>query len=215
MQNNIIERFNKKYTNESATSDKNNEPNEINELNEIYEKNDEEIGKWLYFTPGLSPIAIGRYLECTQNNSAKFKVYLQCFNFSNMQIDEALKLLSLRGMLIGNSYTADTTISMFAHHWCECNQTSTLTEMEVHSISIFILMLHTSIHHPNAEKMTKLDFFRLIRKNEQLDNIDQSYTDSIYDRVAKESWHEIKSMTEIKRISLFNRLINSIIRFFY
>ncbi|OJJ61640.1 hypothetical protein ASPSYDRAFT_43552 [Aspergillus sydowii CBS 593.65] len=89
-------------------------------------------------------------------------VYMELFDWSNMNILAALRGLCLRLMLKGETQQVDRVLDAFSTRWCQCNPRHGFKAADVvHTICYSLLLLNTDLHLADIEqKMTKAQFVR-------------------------------------------------------
>lgn len=88
--------------------------------------------------------------------------YMQFYNFTNLDILSALRLLCGRLVLKGESQQVDRILVAFAWRWCKCNPNHGFKSADVvHTISYSLLLLNTDLHLADIEqKMTRSQFLK-------------------------------------------------------
>ncbi|ORX45188.1 hypothetical protein BCR36DRAFT_585802 [Piromyces finnis] len=95
------------------------------------------------------------------------KNYMKNFDFNNIEIDEALRILCKKVVIIGETQQIDRILNQFSKHYFESNlhrQEIFLNEDVTHSIVYSLVLLNTDLHivyndNPN-KKMTKKEFLK-------------------------------------------------------
>lgn len=147
----------------------------------------EEIAFFMYNTEGLSKRRIGEFLGKNDTLSAQTLVaYLRFFDFSNKQLDEALRVFLVKFRLPGEAQQIDRLMEQFAGRFYECNPTSFDNEDVCYVLAFSLIMLNTDLHNPNisADKKMKLDGF--IRNNRGINNggdLDQAVLSDMFNRI--------------------------------
>ncbi|KAE8144380.1 hypothetical protein BDV25DRAFT_145683 [Aspergillus avenaceus] len=90
------------------------------------------------------------------------KAYMECFDWSTMNILAALRSLCTRLVLKGETQQVDRVLDAFSVRWCECNPNHGFKAADVvHTICYSLLLLNTDLHLADIEqKMTKNQFVR-------------------------------------------------------
>ncbi|KAJ5555488.1 hypothetical protein N7461_003958 [Penicillium sp. DV-2018c] len=90
------------------------------------------------------------------------EAYMQLFNWSNLNIVAALRVLCDRLELKGETQQVDRVLDAFSTRWCDCNPSHGFKAVDVvHTICYSILLLNTDLHLADIDsKMTKSQFVR-------------------------------------------------------
>ena len=89
-------------------------------------------------------------------------VYMQLYDWSDMNILNALRSLCSRIALKGETQQVDRMLDAFSRRWCECNSNHGFKSSDVvHTICYSILLLNTDLHLADIDqKMTRMQFIR-------------------------------------------------------
>ncbi|KAI5283894.1 hypothetical protein KEM54_001751 [Ascosphaera aggregata] len=96
------------------------------------------------------------------NGATARRLYMQHFNWTNLNIVNALRSLCSRIPLKGEGQQVDRVLESFSWRWCECNPNHLFKSVDVvHTISYSLLLLNTDLHFAeNETKMTRGQFVR-------------------------------------------------------
>ncbi|KAN0082071.1 hypothetical protein V8E54_003369 [Elaphomyces granulatus] len=89
-------------------------------------------------------------------------VYMELFNWMNMDILAALRILCTKITLKGETQQVDRVLDAFSTRWCECNPNHGFKAVDVvHTICYSLLLLNTDLHLADIDqKMTRNQFIR-------------------------------------------------------
>ncbi|KAK2757876.1 hypothetical protein FQN54_004282 [Arachnomyces sp. PD_36] len=90
------------------------------------------------------------------------KAYMELFDWSNMNILNAMRSLCSKIVLKGETQQVDRLLDSFSSRWCECNPRHGFKATDVvHTICYSVLLLNTDLHLADIEsKMTRNQFIR-------------------------------------------------------
>ncbi|KAG4098112.1 hypothetical protein H8356DRAFT_939568 [Neocallimastix lanati (nom. inval.)] len=105
--------------------------------------------------------------ETDQYHQETLKHYMNNFEFNNVEIDEALRILCKKLVITGETQQIDRILTQFSKHYFENNthrHDLFLNEDVTHSIVYSLVLLNTDLHivyndNPN-KKMTKKEFLK-------------------------------------------------------
>ncbi|XMA14032.1 hypothetical protein WAI453_006823 [Rhynchosporium graminicola] len=88
--------------------------------------------------------------------------YMELYNFSNLNVLAALRLMCGRLVLKAESQQVDRILVNFAKRWCKCNPNHGFKGIDVvHTICYSILLLNTDLHLADIDqKMTRSQFVK-------------------------------------------------------
>ncbi|KAF4637817.1 hypothetical protein G7Y89_g263 [Cudoniella acicularis] len=94
--------------------------------------------------------------------SKTLKAYMQLYEFSNLNILAALRIMCSRLVLKAESQQVDRILDEFAKRWCRCNPKHGFKVTDVvHTICYSILLLNTDLHLADIDsKMTRSQFVK-------------------------------------------------------
>ena len=126
-----------------------------------------ELSWFLTQAEGLDKTVVGDFLgERDELNLAVLKAFAESFDFSGMQIDDALRYFLSKFRLPGESQKIDRITEAFAiryydQHVGETNQGIFHSSDAVHILTFSVIMLNTDLHNPqNKKRMTLEEFIR-------------------------------------------------------
>ncbi|KAI5304527.1 hypothetical protein KEM56_006402 [Ascosphaera pollenicola] len=107
------------------------------------------------------------------------RAYMEHFNWTNLNIVNALRSLCSRIPLKGEGQQVDRVLESFSFRWCECNPNHLFKSTDVvHTISYSLLLLNTDLHFAeNENKMTRGQFVRNTMPIIQRQVFEQSFLD--------------------------------------
>lgn len=90
------------------------------------------------------------------------KAYMELYDFVNLSILAALRLVCGRLVLRGETQQVDRILVAFSNRWCECNSNHGFKAMDIiHTICYSIMLLNTDLHLADIEhKMTRNQFIK-------------------------------------------------------
>ncbi|RPB25483.1 hypothetical protein L211DRAFT_782750 [Terfezia boudieri ATCC MYA-4762] len=92
------------------------------------------------------------------------RAYMDMFDFSNMNILSAVRMLCGKLVLKGETQQVDRIVDAFSKRWCECNPNNGFKSADVvHTILYSLLLLNTDLHMvdvPSSQKMTRGQFLK-------------------------------------------------------
>lgn len=122
----------------------------------------DEIANFLFNTAGLSKRRIGEFLgKAEELNSATLVAYLRFFDFTGMDLDEALRVFLLKFRLPGEAQQIDRLMEKFAGRYHSCNPGRFDNEDVAYVLAFSLIMLNTDLHStkiPQHKKMTQEGF---------------------------------------------------------
>ncbi|XP_067620339.1 LOW QUALITY PROTEIN: brefeldin A-inhibited guanine nucleotide-exchange protein 1 [Eurosta solidaginis] len=153
-----------------------------------------DIAKWLHEDKRLDKTVIGNYLGENDDHCKEVMcAYIDEFEFHNLEVVAALRLLLEEFRLPGEAQKIDRLMEKFASRYCECNPNNQLFQSAdtVYVLAFSIIMLTTDLHSPQVKnKMTKEQYIKMNRGiSDSKDDLPEEYLSSIYDEIAG---HEIK-----------------------
>lgn len=142
----------------------------------IKDANDlKEVANFFFSKSGrLNKKVLGEFLA-KPSNSELFGHFIDLFDFHDIRVDEALRVLLKTFRLPGESQQIERVVERFAERYVECQaqgrinpDKSTSVETEVVSpdkdsvfiLSYSIIMLNTDLHNPQVKKQMALDEYR-------------------------------------------------------
>ncbi|XP_001356246.2 brefeldin A-inhibited guanine nucleotide-exchange protein 1 [Drosophila persimilis] len=153
-----------------------------------------DIARWLHDDERLDKTVIGNYLGENDDHSKEVMcAYIDAFNFRQMEVVAALRILLEEFRLPGEAQKIDRLMEKFASRYCECNPQNQLFQSAdtVYVLAFSIIMLTTDLHSPQVKhKMTKEQYIKMNRGiSDSKADLPEEYLSSIYDEISE---HEIK-----------------------
>ncbi|KAG5438741.1 hypothetical protein PCANB_002461 [Pneumocystis canis] len=99
--------------------------------------------------------------DCMKLNSNARAVYMNQFDWTNVDILTALRHLCSKLIMKAETQQMDRILESFSKRWYECNPSSNLIPDIVHPIAYSLLLLNTDLHVADltqGQKMTKTQF---------------------------------------------------------
>ncbi|KAM7471006.1 hypothetical protein LguiA_009189 [Lonicera macranthoides] len=173
----------------------------------------EAVASFLKNTAGLNGSMIGDYLGETEGFPLKvMHAYVDSFNFEEMDVGEAIRVLLKGFRLPGEAQKIDHIMEKFAERYCKSNPNSFRSADTAYALAYSVIVLNTDAHNNMVkDKMMKADF---IRNNQGIDNgkdLPEEYLGALYDEVVQ---NEIKmkadaSVPQSKQWNSINKLLGS------
>ncbi|KAJ6236294.1 cytohesin 4a-related [Anaeramoeba flamelloides] len=161
----------------------------------IIEKKDvTSIARFLFETEGLGKSQVGEYLGLGNEFSNKvLKKYVECFDFTGLHIDEALRQYLGTFRIPGEAQKIDRIMETFAKHYCKNNPKVFTSSDTAYVLAFSMIMLNTDAHNDGVQnKMSKTQFFANCSGIDDGKDIPQDFLGDIYDRIVN---NEIKLKT--------------------
>jgi len=154
----------------------------------------QDIARWLHEDERLDKTVIGNYLGENDDHSKEVMcAYIDAFDFRQMEVVAALRILLEEFRLPGEAQKIDRLMEKFASRYCECNPQNQLFQSAdtVYVLAFSIIMLTTDLHSPQVKhKMTKEQYIKMNRGiSDSKSDLPEEYLSSIYDEISE---HEIK-----------------------
>jgi hypothetical protein len=147
------------------------------------------VALFLYRTAELNKRQLGRFLGAP-DNIAILKAFLDCFDFSYMRIDEALRLFFLSFRLPGEPRVIDSILGTFAERFVETNPKFISSAELALKLTFAILMLNADVHrkteNPNPVRMRLDEFVQKFRVHDPLSSISDASLHDIYHSIRLE-----------------------------
>jgi len=159
-----------------------------------------EIANFLYIEPNLNKVRVGDYLgEYKPLNLEVLKAFTECFDFANMDFDEALRHYLAKFRLPGEAQKIDRIMEAFAVRFCRCNPGIFPSPDVAYVLAFSLIMLNTDAHNPRIKrKMTMEDFVQNNKGIAKGLDLPREILEKLYNNIIKE---EIKMQGE----TLFTR----------
>ncbi|XP_069509135.1 cytohesin-4 [Ambystoma mexicanum] len=123
-------------------------------------QNPRDIAGFLYKGEGLNKTAIGDYLgERRSINLEVLQSFVECHEFSNLNLVQALRQFLWSFRLPGEAQKIDRMMEAFAARYCLCNPGVFQSIDTCYVLSFSVIMLNTSLHNPNVRDKPPLQRF--------------------------------------------------------
>uniref|UniRef100_A0A183C0R6 SEC7 domain-containing protein n=1 Tax=Globodera pallida TaxID=36090 RepID=A0A183C0R6_GLOPA len=154
-----------------------------------------DIAKFFHAEERLDKSIIGDYLgDGDEFNQLVMYSYVDTFDFSAVNIVQALRTLLSKFRLPGEAQKIDRIMEKFASRYCACNpQLSHIfaSADTAYVLSYSVIMLTTDLHNPQVKrKMTKEEYIRMNRGINDQSDLPDDFLSQIYDDIAT---NEIKT----------------------
>lgn len=142
-----------------------------------------ELINYLKETPSLDKKVIGDFLS-NRKNIAILEKFIESFNFSNLRIDEALRLFLETFRLPGEAPLISNILEIFSRHWRQSNSEMFANDDAAFTLAYAIIMLNVDQHNHNVKKqsnpMSFDDFKKNLSKVNGGGNFEESLLEEIY-----------------------------------
>uniref|UniRef100_A0A4W5PTX5 Pleckstrin and Sec7 domain containing n=1 Tax=Hucho hucho TaxID=62062 RepID=A0A4W5PTX5_9TELE len=111
------------------------------------------LAKRLFTLDGFKKSDVARHLS--KNNDFSHKVaeeYLHFFNFTGLNVDQALRALLKQFSLMGETQERERVLSHFSRRYLHCNPKVIPSEDGVHTLTCALMLLNTDLHGHNIGK---------------------------------------------------------------
>jgi len=154
--------------------------------NELITGTPEEIAHFL-FTDNLNMTKIGDYLgENKPENLEVLKQFVDTFDFTQLQFDEAIRIFLSNFRLPGEAQKIDRIMEAFAKRYCECNPTVFPSPDSCYVLAFSLIMLNTDLHNNSIKKkMTKKDFIHNNRGIANGTDLPSAFLENLFDGIKK------------------------------
>lgn len=154
----------------------------------IKEYSSEETAKLLFIAPGISKDSLGAFFA--KNDEVHKKIlqnYINLFDFSNLTIDQSIRLFLSSFRIVGEGQIVDRLLDMFSVAFYDSHKDTFFHDAaSVHLFSVAWLMLHTSMHNKNVvKKDTLTDFLSLLKGQNNGEDYDTQFLTDIYNSVKR------------------------------
>lgn len=145
----------------------------------------EEIAEFLLKTKNLDKTKIGNYLgDRDPTCLLVMHAYVDLMDFSNQELDVALRKFLLGFRLPGEAPQIDRLMEKFAERYLKCNPTAFKSADVAYVLSYSMIMLNTDAHnHSVKNKMTKEEFLKNNKGINDGSDLAPEYLSGIYDRI--------------------------------
>lgn len=159
-----------------------------------------DVGRWLHRSEDLNTTKLGEFLgENKPFYIGVLHAYVEQFDFSNMEFDNALREFLSRFRLPGEAQKIDRIMECFAQRYHSNNPGIFPDSDSAYLLAFSLIMLNTDSHNPAIKnKMTKKAFVANNTGIRGKDDIPATYLEMLYDRIVQ---NEIKMEAD----GLFNR----------
>uniref|UniRef100_A0A3B5REQ7 SEC7 domain-containing protein n=1 Tax=Xiphophorus maculatus TaxID=8083 RepID=A0A3B5REQ7_XIPMA len=114
------------------------------------------LAKRLYALDGFRKSDVAPHLS--KNNDFSQMVaqeYLEHFNFSGMNIDQALRTFLTRFALMGETQERERVLAHFSRRYRQCNPETLSTDDSIHTLTCAVMLLNTDLHgNPQVYRFT-------------------------------------------------------------
>ena len=189
----------------------------------------EKICHFIKSTPSLSATAIGEYLgQDKEPNKGVLALYTDQFDWTSSSISfvDALKMYLTGFRIPGEGQVVDRFMEKFGDKLSKDRPLEFSNTEGVYLLAYATLMLQTSVHNPQAQKMKmKLDDFKKITKFVKLTDAEwterDSFLENLYDTVCREPFTleededarlKLESSLGANKKALFNKEREGILR---
>ncbi|XP_054265993.1 Golgi-specific brefeldin A-resistance guanine nucleotide exchange factor 1-like isoform X2 [Macrosteles quadrilineatus] len=149
----------------------------------------QEVVQFLKENPHLDKKMIGEYIS-SRNNLAVLDAFVKSFDFTDLRIDEALRLYLETFRLPGESPLISLLMEHFAEHWHKCNGEPFANADAAFTLAYAVIMLNVDQHNHNVKRqnnpMTADEFKRNLKKVNGGQDFDQDLLDDIYIAIKNE-----------------------------
>ncbi|KAK9718628.1 Guanine nucleotide exchange factor in Golgi transport N-terminal [Popillia japonica] len=148
-----------------------------------------EIVQFLRENPSLDKRMIGEYIS-SRNNPQVLEAFVNMFDFTDMRIDEALRLYLETFRLPGEAPLISLLMEHFADRWHKCNGEPFADSDAAFTLAFAIIMLNVDQHNHNAKKqntpMSAEAFKKNLKKVNGGNDFDQDVLEEIYNSIKNE-----------------------------
>ncbi|KAI4455886.1 guanyl-nucleotide exchange factor [Holotrichia oblita] len=148
-----------------------------------------EIVQFLRENPALDKRMIGDYIS-SRNNPQVLEAFVNMFDFTDMRIDEALRLYLETFRLPGEAPLISLLMEHFADRWHKCNGEPFADSDAAFTLAFAIIMLNVDQHNHNAKKqntpMSAEAFKKNLKKVNGGNDFDQDILEEIYNSIKNE-----------------------------
>lgn len=148
-----------------------------------------EVVTFLKENPHLDKKMIGEFIS-NRANLAVLDCFVKSFDFTDLRIDEALRLYLETFRLPGESPLISLLMEHFSDHWHKCNGEPFANSDAAFTLAYAVIMLNVDQHNHNVKRqnnpMTADEFKRNLKKVNGGQNFDQDMLDDIYTAIKNE-----------------------------
>lgn len=146
----------------------------------------DSVAKFIKGTGRFSKKVLGEFLA-KKGNEPILEAFLNCFDFSNKRVDEALREFLEAFRLPGESALIERILACFSEKYCNQSTPGGLADKDaVYVLTYAILMLNTDQHNPNLKsqnRMTFTDFSRNLRGVNGGQDFTPQYLQDMFDSI--------------------------------
>lgn len=143
----------------------------------------QQLIRYLKETPSLDKKIIGEFLS-NRKNTYILEEFIRSFTFTNMRIDEALRIFLETFRLPGEAPLISNVLEMFAKHWRSSNANVFNDDDAAFTLAYAIIMLNVDQHNHNVKKqstpMAVEDFKKNLSKVNGGGNFEEKLLEEIY-----------------------------------
>jgi len=151
-----------------------------------------EVAHWLRENPHLSKNQIGEFIS-NKKNLDIFKAFVKTFDFTNLRIDESLRMFLQTFRLPGEAPLISMIMEIFGEHWHHYAKEAghgLADEDSPYTLAYAVIMLNTDQHNQNAHKnnlpMTQEQFIKNLRGTNGGGDHDPEVMAEIYQAIKNE-----------------------------
>ncbi|KAK6628289.1 hypothetical protein RUM43_002101 [Polyplax serrata] len=149
----------------------------------------QEVVHFLRENPRLDKKMIGDFIS-NRSNLEVLDAFVKSFDFSDLRIDEALRLYLETFRLPGESPLISLIMEHFADHWHKCNGEPFVNADAAFTLAYAVIMLNVDQHNHNVKRqnnpMTAEEFKKNLKKVNGGQDFDQDMLDEIYNAIKNE-----------------------------
>ncbi|MBF0359460.1 MAG: hypothetical protein HQK49_00520 [Oligoflexia bacterium] len=148
---------------------------------EIADNSPMNIAKFLYSSSvSLDKRALCDYLG-SESQKLLLKEFIDQFDFTNMNIIEAIREMVKKIYITGESQKIDRILSAFGKKYASQNNSSAISADTAYSLSYSIMMLNTDLHNSYVKEKMKMDeFVKVNKKLEGVKDLREEMLEGIY-----------------------------------
>ncbi len=142
-----------------------------------------QLVSYLKETPSLDKKVMGDYLS-SRKNLHILEEFVESFDFSNMRIDESLRMFLETFRLPGEAPLISNIMEHFSRHWRKSNNEAFSNDDAAFTLAYAIIMLNVDQHNHNVKKqstpMVVEEFKKNLSKVNGGGNFDEKLLEDIY-----------------------------------
>ncbi|OHT01340.1 Sec7 domain containing protein [Tritrichomonas foetus] len=147
-----------------------------------------DVSKMLFIALGISKSSLGEFFgKNSEFNKNVLQAYIDLFDFSNLSIDQSIRLFLSSFRIVGEGQIVDRLLDMFSIAFFNSHPNTFFHDaVAVHLFSVAWLMLHTSMHNKNVvKKDTLTDFLALLKGQNNGEDYDTQFLTSIFNSIKR------------------------------